>query len=143
MLIGVPLETAAGEPRVAASATDEAYQAVGAEITDRNGAFAADLILKVRSPSPEELKLVKAGAALVGMLNPFDKDNLTRLAGAGLTSCALEAAPRTTRAQSMDVRSSRANITGGKTMTMAADKYQRLFPMLITAAGGGASAPNT
>ena len=48
-----------------------------------------------------------------------------------------------TQAQSMDVRSSRANITGGKTVMMAADKYQRLFPMLITAAGGGASAPNT
>ena len=160
MLIGVPLETATGETRVAvtpetakklttqghtvrvqagagiaASATDEAYAAAGAEITDRSGVFAADLILKVRSPSLDELVLVKTGAALVGMLNPFDKDNLNRLAGAGLTSFALEAAPRTTRAQSMDVLSSQANIAGYKAVMMAADKYQRLFPMLMTAAG--------
>jgi NAD(P) transhydrogenase subunit alpha len=160
MLIGVPLETVAGETRVAvtpetakklkaqghtirvqsgagvaASATDEAYVASGAEITDRTGAFAADLILKVRSPSLDELVLVKTGAALVGMLNPFDKDNLNRLAGAGLTSFALEAAPRTTRAQSMDVLSSQANIAGYKAVMIAADKYQRLFPMLMTAAG--------
>jgi NAD(P) transhydrogenase subunit alpha len=160
MLIGVPLETVAGETRVAvtpetakklkaqghtvrvqsgaglaASATDEAYLAAGAEITDRTGAFAADLILKVRSPSLDELVLVKTGAALVGMLNPFDRDNLNRLAGAGLTSFALEAAPRTTRAQSMDVLSSQANIAGYKAVMIAADKYQRLFPMLMTAAG--------
>ena len=160
MLIGVPLESVAGETRVAvtpetakklkaqghtvrvqagagvaASATDEAYIAAGAEITDRTGAFAADLILKVRSPSLDELVLVKTGAALVGMLNPFDKDNLNRLAGAGLTSFALEAAPRTTRAQSMDVLSSQANIAGYKAVMMGADKYQRLFPMLMTAAG--------
>lgn len=160
MLIGVPLETAAGETRVAvtpetakklkaqghtlrvqsgaglaASATDEAYAAVGAEITDRAGALACDLVLKVRSPDPDELSLMKAGSALVGLLNPFDGDNLARLAAAGLTSFALEAAPRTTRAQSMDVLSSQANIAGYKAVMIAADKYQRLFPMLMTAAG--------
>lgn len=160
MLIGVPLETAAGETRVAvtpetakklkaqghdvrvqsgagvaASATDEAYAAAGAEITDRAGAFAADLVLKVRSPSPDELPLMKPGTALVGMLNPFDRDNLAALAAAGITSFALEAAPRTTRAQSMDVLSSQANIAGYKAVMIAADKYQRLFPMLMTAAG--------
>ena len=160
MLIGVPLETAAGETRVAvtpetakklkaqghtirvqsgagvaASATDAAYEAAGADITDRAGAFAADLVLKVRSPDADELSLMKSGTALVGILNPFDKDNLSRLAGAGLTSFALEAAPRTTRAQSMDVLSSQANIAGYKAVMMAADKYQRLFPMLMTAAG--------
>jgi NAD(P) transhydrogenase subunit alpha len=160
MLIGVPLETAAGETRVAvtpetakklkaqghqvrvqsgagvaASATDEAYVAVGAEITDRSGAFAADLVLKVRSPDANELSLMKPGAALVGLLNPFDRDNLARLAAAGVTSFALEAAPRTTRAQSMDVLSSQANIAGYKAVMLAADRYQRLFPMLMTAAG--------
>ncbi len=160
MLIGVPLETAAGETRVAvtpetakklqaqghqlrvqsgagvaASATDEAYAAVGAEVVDRAAAFACDLVLKVRSPSAEELALMKPGTNLVGMLNPFDKDNLARLAAAGITSFALEAAPRTTRAQSMDVLSSQANIAGYKAVMMAADKYQRLFPMLMTAAG--------
>ena len=137
MLIGVPLETAAGESRVAAtpetakkliaqghrivvqsgaglaaSATDEAYVAAGAEIVDRAGAFAAELVLKVKSPDADELALMKSGCALVGMLNPFDQDNLVRLAAAGITSFALEAAPRTTRSQSMDVLSSQANIAG-------------------------------
>ena len=160
MLIGVPLETAAGETRVAAtpetvkklkaqghtlrvqsgagvaaSVTDAAYVVAGAEVTDRTGAFACDLVLKVRSPSADELALIKSGSALVGMLNPFDKDGLQHLAGAGLTSFALEAAPRTTRAQSMDVLSSQANIAGYKAVMMAADKYQRFFPMLMTAAG--------
>ena len=160
MLIGVPLETVAGETRVAvtpettkklvaqghtlavqsgaglaASATDAAYVAAGAGITDRAGALGADLVLKVRSPQADELALMKPGATLVGMLNPFDADGLAALAGAGLTSFALEAAPRTTRAQSMDVLSSQANIAGYKAVMLAADKYQRLFPMLMTAAG--------
>ena len=160
MLIGVPLESAAGETRVAvtpetakklkaqghhvrvqsgagvaASATDEAYAAVGAEVVDRAAAFACELVLKVKSPSDEELGLMKPGTKLVGMLNPFDNDNLARLAAAGITGFALEAAPRTTRAQSMDVLSSQANIAGYKAVMMAADRYQRLFPMLMTAAG--------
>jgi NAD(P) transhydrogenase subunit alpha len=160
MLIGVPLETVAGETRVAvtpetakklkaqghqiriqsgagvaASVTDEAYVAAGAEITDAAGALGADLVLKVRSPQAAELALMKSGAALVGMLNPFDKDGLAQLAAAGLTSFALEAAPRTTRAQSMDVLSSQANIAGYKAVMIAADRYQKFFPMLMTAAG--------
>jgi NAD(P) transhydrogenase subunit alpha len=160
MLIGVALETAPGETRVAAtpetvkklkaqghtlrvqsgagvaaSVTDAAYVAAGAEITDRSGALGCELVLKVRSPSADELALMKSGAALIGMLNPFDKDGLQRLAAAGLTSFALEAAPRTTRAQSMDVLSSQANIAGYKAVITAADKYQRFFPMLMTAAG--------
>jgi NAD(P) transhydrogenase subunit alpha len=160
MLIGVPLETAAGETRVsvtpetakklkaqghtirvqsgagvAASVTDAAYEAAGAEITDAAGALGCDLVLKVRAPLHSELSLMKTGANLVGMLNPFDSDGLHRIAGAGITSFALEAAPRTTRAQSMDVLSSQANIAGYKAVMIAADKYQRFFPMLMTAAG--------
>ena len=160
MLIGIPTETAAGETRVAmtpetakklkaqghtlriqsgagvaASVTDAAYTAAGVEITDAAGALACDLVLKVRSPSDAEAALMKPGTALVGMLNPFDAPGLQRLAGAGLTSFALEAAPRTTRAQSMDVLSSQANIAGYKAVMIAADKYQRFFPMLMTAAG--------
>jgi len=72
---------------------------------------------------------------VVGMLNPFDAAGLQRLAAAGLIGFALEAAPRTTRAQSMDVLSSQANIAGYKAVMIAADKYQRFFPMLMTAAG--------
>ena len=160
MQIGVPAETTVGETRVsvtpettkklvaqghavrvqsgaglAASATDEAYVAAGATITDAAGAFDADLVLKVRSPFANELALMKPGTTLVGMLNPFDADGLAAMAQAGLTSFALEAAPRTTRAQSMDVLSSQANIAGYKAVMMAANQYQRLFPMLMTAAG--------
>lgn len=160
MLIGVPAETLAGETRVAvtpetakklvaqghqvkvqagaglaASATDAAYEAVGAQITDAAGALGADLVLKVRSPQPGELTQMKAGATLVGMLNPFDAEGLAALAGAGLTSFALEAAPRTTRAQSMDVLSSQANIAGYKAVMAAANAYPKFFPMLMTAAG--------
>jgi len=120
---------------VAASVTDDAYVAAGAEITDAAGASGADMVLKVRSPFANEIALMKPGAALVGMLNPFDKDGLQNLTAANLTAFALEAAPRTTRAQSMDVLSSQANLAGYKAVMIAADKYQRIFPMLMTAAG--------
>jgi len=160
MLIGIPTETTVGETRVAvtpetakklktqghtlrvqsgagvaASVTDAAYLAAGAEITDVAGALACELVLKVRTPSDAEAAMMKPGTTLVGMLNPFDAAGLQRLAGAGLTGFALEAAPRTTRAQSMDVLSSQANIAGYKAVMIAADKYQRFFPMLMTAAG--------
>jgi len=160
MLIGVPAETAVGETRVAvtpetakkiiaqghtvkvqsgaglaASVTDAAYESAGAQITDAATALGAELVLKVRAPSAVELSHMKTGSALVGMLNPFDAEGLQRIASAGLTSFALEAAPRTTRAQSMDVLSSQANIAGYKAVMMAVDKYQRFFPMLMTAAG--------
>jgi len=160
MLIGVPAETMAGETRVAvtpetvkkltasghsvrvqsgagvaASVTDAAYQAAGAELCDQAGALGADLVLKVRTPDDAEAALLKSGAVVIGMLNPFDAAGLERLASAGVTAFALEAAPRTTRAQSMDVLSSQANIAGYKAVMIAADRYQRFFPMLMTAAG--------
>ncbi|AMO23205.1 Re/Si-specific NAD(P)(+) transhydrogenase subunit alpha [Ramlibacter solisilvae] len=160
MLIGIPRERLAGETRVAvtpetakklkaqghtlrlesgagavASAPDEAYRGVGVEITDQAGALACELVLKVRAPQADELAGFRPGATLVGMLNPFDGDGLQRLAGAGVTGFALEAAPRTTRAQSMDVLSSQANIAGYKAVMIAANSYQRFFPMLMTAAG--------
>jgi NAD(P) transhydrogenase subunit alpha len=69
------------------------------------------------------------------MLEPFNADGLAALAKAGVTGFALEAAPRTTRAQSMDVLSSQANIAGYKAVMMGANAYGRLFPMLMTAAG--------
>lgn len=78
---------------------------------------------------------MKAGTVLVGMLNPFDTDNVAAMAEAGLTAFALEAAPRITRAQSMDVLSSQANIAGYKAVMLAANTYQRFMPMLMTAAG--------
>ncbi|MCD2514584.1 Re/Si-specific NAD(P)(+) transhydrogenase subunit alpha [Comamonas endophytica] len=160
MLIGVPSETVVGETRVAAtpetvrklrasghvlrvqsgaglaaSVTDEAFAMAGAEISDAAGAWAADLLLKVRGPTASECAQLHSGATLVGMLNPFDSTGLQRLAVAGVTAYALEAAPRTTRAQSMDVLSSQANIAGYKAVMLAANAYQRFFPMLMTAAG--------
>jgi H+-translocating NAD(P) transhydrogenase subunit alpha len=160
MRIGVPAEILAGETRVAvtpetakkliaqghsihvqsgagvaASAIDSAYEAAGAQITDVAGAYGCELVLKVRAPILSELSQVKSGTALVGMLNPFDAEGLQQLAAAGVTGFALEAAPRTTRAQSMDVLSSQANIAGYKAVMMGANAYGRLFPMLMTAAG--------
>jgi NAD(P) transhydrogenase subunit alpha len=160
MLIGVPRERAAGETRVAvtpetakkfkaaghtvrvergagamAACTDAAYEAAGAELTDAAGALGAELVLKVQRPHVDELALMKPGAVLVGMLNPFDAEGLQAMAQAGLTAFALEAAPRTTRAQSLDVLSSQANIAGYKAVLLAAHHYPKLFPMLMTAAG--------
>src|SRR5438067_1671177 len=159
MRIGVPAESRPGETRVAATpetvkklaaahevlvqagaglhaaAIDDAYLAAGARIVGAEEAFGADLVLKVRSPDPLERALMKPGAALVGMLNPFDGANLAALADRRLTAFALEAAPRITRAQSLDVLSSQANIAGYKAVMMAANAYQRFMPMLMTAAG--------
>ena len=120
---------------VAASLPDAAFEAVGAHIVDAAGAWASDLVLKVRAPESTEASHIKSGSTVIGMLEPFNAEGLQRLATAGATGFALEAAPRTTRAQSMDVLSSQANIAGYKAVMLAADKYQRFFPMLMTAAG--------
>ncbi len=160
MHLGIPKESLPGETRVAATPetvkkfiaaghqvtiaqgaglganfTDEAYTAVGAKIASQADALGADLVLKVRIPSDDEAKQMKRGAVLIGMLNPFDRAGLDRLAAAGLTAFAMEAAPRTTRAQSLDVLSSQANLAGYKAVMLAADAYPRIFPMLMTAAG--------
>ena len=160
MRIGVPLETKAGETRVAAtpetvkkligqghqvliqkdaglqaSQPDAAYVAVGASIGSASEAFASEVVLKVRAPQQEELKQIKSGSVLIGMLDPFDNDNIAAMAAQGITAFSLEAAPRTTRAQSMDVLSSQANIAGYKAVMVAANEYQRFMPMLMTAAG--------
>ena len=160
MRIGVPLETRPGETRVAAtpetvkklisqgntvviqkdagvqaSQPDSAYEAVGATIGSAADAFGAELVLKVRAPEAAELKQIKAGSVLMGMLDPFDNDNIAAMAAQGVTAFSLEAAPRTTRAQSMDVLSSQANIAGYKAVMVAANEYQRFMPMLMTAAG--------
>ena len=159
MKIGVPAESRPGETRVAAtpetvkklaaqhevivqagaglhaSVIDDAYAAAGARIGSAAEAFGAELVLKVRAPNADERSLMRPGALLVGMLNPFDTDNLAAMADRRLTAFALEAAPRITRAQSMDVLSSQANIAGYKAVMLAANAYQRFMPMLMTAAG--------
>ena len=160
MHIGVPLETQTGETRVAAtpetikkligqghkvtvqsgaginaSVVDSAYEAAGATIGSANDAFAAELILKVVAPSDSELALIKSGTVVVGMLNPFSNETIAKMAECGITAFALEAAPRTSRAQSLDVLSSQANIAGYKAVLLAAHHYPRFMPMLMTAAG--------
>ncbi len=160
MQIGIPLETRAGETRVAAtpetvkklvaqghsvivqsgagsaaSLSDAAYAEAGARPGSAREAFAAELVLKVAAPDPAELALMQPGAVLVGMLDPFDDANLARMSAHGITAFALEAAPRTSRAQSLDVLSSQANVAGYKAVMLAADHYPRFMPMLMTAAG--------
>jgi NAD(P) transhydrogenase subunit alpha len=160
MRLGIPVESREGETRVAAtpetvkklvaakhevvvetgagiksSVTDEAYAAAGAKIGTAAEVYAAEAILKVRAPNEQERAQIKSGTVVVGMLNPFDADNIAAMAQAGITAFALEAAPRTTRAQSMDVLSSQANIAGYKAVLLAANTYQRFMPMLMTAAG--------
>jgi NAD(P) transhydrogenase subunit alpha len=160
MRIGIPAETRQGETRVAAtpetikkliaaghkvtvqsgagvaaSLPDDTFAAVGAEIGTASAAFGCDVVLKVRAPSADERALMKSGTVVVGMLNPFDADGIAAMAAAGLSAFALEAVPRITRAQSMDVLSSQANIAGYKAVLMTANLYQRFLPMLMTAAG--------
>ena len=117
------------------SITDAAYEAAGATIVAAAEALGAPCVLKVRGPAADEIAMMQPGAVLVGMVDRFDAAGLERLAAANLTSFALEAAPRTTRAQSMDVLSSQANIAGYKAVMLAANVYQRFMPMLMTAAG--------
>jgi NAD(P) transhydrogenase subunit alpha len=161
MIIGIPRETRPGETRVAAtpetvkklaasgkhqiavetgagtlsSIPDADFQNAGARIVDAGEAFGADIVLKVRGPTAEELPRLKRGALLVGLLNPFDAAAVQSYAGAGVTGFALERLPRITRAQTMDVLSSQANIAGYKAVIIAANEYGRFMPMLMTAAG--------
>jgi NAD(P) transhydrogenase subunit alpha len=128
----VLVQTGAG---VAASVTDEAYVAAGAQIVPASEVWSAEVILKVRAPNADERAQIKPGTVVIGMLNPFDADNNAAMAAAGLQAFALEAVPRITRAQSMDVLSSQANIAGYKAVMVAANLYQRFMPMLMTAAG--------
>ena len=160
MHIGVPLETQTGETRVAAtpetikklvaqghqvtvqrgaglnaSIPDSAYEAVGASLGTAADAYGAQLVLKVVAPNDQEMALINSGSLLVGMLNPFNSELIGKMAERGITAFALEAAPRTSRAQSLDVLSSQANIAGYKAVLLAAHYYPRFMPMLMTAAG--------
>ena len=160
MHIGIPKETRDGETRVAATPEtvkkyvggkhtvvvergagtaarylDDAYEAAGATLGSAQEALGAELVMKVRAPAASELAHMKSGAVVIGMLDPFDAVGLEQMAGTGLTGFALEAAPRITRAQSLDVLSSQANLAGYKAVLLAAHYYGRLIPMMMTAAG--------
>jgi NAD(P) transhydrogenase subunit alpha len=157
MRVGVPKETAAGERRVAlvpetvsrlgegievvveagaggaAGFPDEAYREAGATIGDP---WAADVVIKVASPSAAESARLRSGQALIAFLSPLtDREGVQRLADAGVDAFALESVPRITRAQPMDALSSQATVGGYKAALIAADRLPRFLPMLMTAAG--------
>jgi len=160
MIIGVIKETLEGESRVAATPETvkklttlkhmvyiESNAGIGASITnqmfiDAGGliksnadVFKADLLLKVRAPNINEIKKLQTNQFIVGLLEPFNRPLTTQLATKKVTAFSLESLPRNTRAQSMDVLSSQANIAGYKAVILAADYYKKFFPMLMTAAG--------
>ncbi len=120
------------------SISDDAFAAAGATIAKGTAATAkgADILLTVRRPSDAALKAIKQGAVIAGQLDPHgDKKGLTGLAKSGFSAFAMELMPRITRAQSMDVLSSQANLAGYKAVIDAAAQFGRAFPMMMTAAG--------
>jgi NAD(P) transhydrogenase subunit alpha len=159
MRIGVPKETAAGERRVALSPDvagslvakelgvvveagagdaaghpDSQYVDAGAELGGEP--FGCDVVVKVAPPSPEEISKLRSGQVLIGHLQPLTAGETSKaLAAAGVTSFAMEAIPRITRAQSMDALSSQANVAGYAAALLAAREAGRFFPMMTTAAG--------
>ncbi len=161
MQIGIPKETTAGETRVAgtpetvaklvqaglavavergagaaAHFRDEDYAAAGAVLVDRPGAFGAEVVFKVNKPRPEEIGLMRRGAVLIALLDMcHDDGTFARLAEQGVEAYALEMMPRLSRAQTMDVLTSQANIAGYRAVIEAARLYGRFFPMMVTAAG--------
>ena len=162
MKIAVPLETHPGEARVAASPdtvknyikkgvkvavqagaglganySDDDYKAAGAVIAKGEAVVSdADLVLTIRRPSDKLVKAMKKGAVIAGGLEPYgDRKALEAFAKSGVTAFAMELMPRITRAQSMDILSSQANLAGYKAVIDAAGLYGRAFPMMMTAAG--------
>ncbi len=129
----VAVETGAGLP---SGITDQAYRDAGAEVAaDPAAALAgANIVLAVRAPEAAELALIPRGALLIGTLQA-DAEAAKAYAAAGIDACSMELLPRITRAQSMDVLSSQANLAGYRAVIEAADTFDRGFPMLMTAAG--------
>ncbi|WP_406833064.1 Re/Si-specific NAD(P)(+) transhydrogenase subunit alpha [Pedococcus sp. KACC 23699] len=161
MLIGVPAESKPGETRVAAtprtvgqliglgydvviergagaraSFSDEAYAAAGATVVDAPQAWAGDLVLKVNAPDDAEIALLRPGALLASLVSPaLNPELVSRLTAAGVTALAMDAVPRISRAQSLDVLSSMANIGGYRAVIEAAHEFGSLFTGQVTAAG--------
>jgi NAD(P) transhydrogenase subunit alpha len=161
MKIGVPLERAAGETRVAlipesvarlvkagtavtvergagrhAGFPDPLYEKAGATLGDAGSALSADLVCKVQPPSAAEIGQMARGSHLLSLLQPAaNASAITALEAQGVTAFALELVPRITRAQSMDVLSSQATVAGYKAVLVGASALTKFLPMLTTAAG--------
>jgi NAD(P) transhydrogenase subunit alpha len=115
---------------------DNEFEKVGARIGSRADAASADVVLRVRRPAGEEIKGYKSGAIVIAIMDPYGNEAaIGEIASAGLTSFAMELMPRITRAQSMDVLSSQANLAGYQAVIDAAEVYDRAMPMMMTAAG--------
>jgi NAD(P) transhydrogenase subunit alpha len=160
MKVAVAAETDAGEARVAAvpetvkkliglgaevgvmpgagvksGILDADYTAAGAAVTP-DALNGADVVLMVRRPPSTELSRLKKGALVLAIMDPYGNDAaLKQMADAGITAFAMELMPRITRAQSMDVLSSQANLAGYRAVIDAAEEYGRAMPMMMTAAG--------
>ncbi|WP_425838707.1 Re/Si-specific NAD(P)(+) transhydrogenase subunit alpha [Microbacterium sp. PA5] len=129
----VIIESGAG---AASSFPDAAYAEAGAEVRGHAEAWAADVVLTVGAPSEDDIALLRPGATLIGMLSPaFRPELLDRLAAHGVTALSMDAVPRISRAQSMDVLSSMANISGYRAVVEAAHEFGRFFTGQVTAAG--------
>jgi NAD(P) transhydrogenase subunit alpha len=161
MKIGVPKEITTGENRVAATPdivkklvsrkfqvliersagdsayfSDPSYEAAGAQIVDNATALAADIVIKVRKPTRDEVSRMSRGAVLIGFIELCEDDGtLAALADAGVQVFGLEKIPRISRAQSMDALSSQSNIAGYRAVLEAANRYGRFFPLMMTSAG--------
>lgn len=128
------VETGAG---VLSSYPDSQFEAAGAKVVSQDEAYKdADVVLRVRNPSAAETGKMKKGAVLIGMLAPYnDKEFLKIYAAQGIAAFSMELVPRITRAQTMDVLSSQANLAGYRAVLEAANEFGRGFPMMMTAAG--------
>ncbi|HSI96820.1 MAG TPA: Re/Si-specific NAD(P)(+) transhydrogenase subunit alpha [Gaiellaceae bacterium] len=118
---------------------DEAYSTAGGNVASHESLLAANgpgVVVRVGRPSAEEVAALPSGTVLIGFLQPLtDQEGIARLRERGVVGFAMESIPRITRAQPMDALSSQATVAGYKAVLLAADRVQKLFPMLMTAAG--------
>ena len=161
MLIGIPRESKTGETLVAATAktanqlqglgydvvvesgagaradqADEAFADAGVRVGSAEDVWGADIVVKVNAPTAEEIGRLRAGATIISMMAPARSPELVeQLAAQGVTALAMDAVPRISRAQSMDVLSSMANVAGYRAVVEAAHEFGRMFTGQVTAAG--------
>lgn len=129
----IQIESGAG---LGSNFADDDYRSAGADIVSKSEIFNADVILKVNAPTQEEASQYKNGAISISLLYPYTQPELLDILNARqITSFAMDAVPRISRAQKMDALSSQANLAGYKAVIMGADALGKIFPLMMTAAG--------
>jgi H+-translocating NAD(P) transhydrogenase subunit alpha len=130
----IAVEAGLGQP---IGASDEEYKKAGAEISSRDSILSSsDILLRVRKPSSEEVGKLKKGGMHISFLDPFnERELISQMAQNQITAVSIEMIPRTTLAQKMDALSSQANLAGYVTIILAAERSNKIFPMLMTPAG--------